>query len=676
LSGESALARGSPGHKDISEGGDMIHSLTQIATALGGRISGHQVEAPGPGHSANDHSMSVLVDRSAPDGFVVNSFCGDDPIVCRDYVRSKLGLPAFKPNGSNGNKHHQTAKPRVVATYRYADASGVLLYEVQRHEPKDFRQRRPDGRGGWIHALGGVSRVLYRLPELLKYPDATVFVCEGEKDVDRLASENHCATTISGGAKWTREIVAPLKGRDVVVLEDNDDDGRTKALAAAHALHGVAASIRIVSLPDLPDRGDVSDWLNADPARSETFVDVCIKAKLWTPTDPKPDQKAMFELFWHGKQYDRANRLWLVKDLIPETGTGLLSGQWGTAKTFVALDLAASIVSGVVDFAGREITLRGGVLFIAAEGASEISIRLQAVVQQKLVPHVEAVHASGNYFLHASYPDLDQLPFAWIEDCPSIKTEEGYAQLLAIVKKAADQMFYEFGVPLVLIVVDTLSASAEFDDQNDAAEAQRVMNRLADLSRKTGAFALAVDHFGKVADTGTRGSSAKEAAADVVLALLGERELSGALANTRMAVRKLRGGGTGAETPFDLKVVEIGDNDTTCIIDWRAQKAANSAKGGTTKGLRCFLSAVETALMEHGKSLQPYSDGDGHGDGFVVRAAAESAIKQEFKMAYPGSADAKKKEYSRVMKTALDRHLIVSREVGGVDFIWLSGPAQ
>jgi predicted P-loop ATPase len=258
----------------------MNLNLSQIAAALGGRINGRQVEAPGPGHSANDRSMSVLLDSNAPDGFIVNSFSGDDPIVCKDYVRGKLGLPPFKPNGSNG-KHHQTAtaKPRLVATYRYTDASGVLLYEVQRLEPKTFRQRRANGE--W--KLGDVQRVLYRLPEIMEYPDATVFVAEGEKDVDRLASQNHCATTISGGTKWTPAIIAPLKGRDVVVLQDNDDEGRTKALLAAHALHGVAATIRVVLLLPVKHGGDVSDWLDADPARAETFVDVCLQTRLWTP---------------------------------------------------------------------------------------------------------------------------------------------------------------------------------------------------------------------------------------------------------------------------------------------------------------------------------------------------------------------------------------------------------
>jgi hypothetical protein len=124
-----------------------------------------------------------------------------------------------------------------------------------------------------------------------------------------------------------------------------------------------------------------------------------------------------------------------------------------------------------------------------------------------------------------------------------------------------------FKKALVLIIIDTLSASADFTDANYAAEGQRVMNRLNELSRRTGAFTLAVDHFGKVVETGTRGTSAKEAAADVVLALLADRDIAGNVSHTRLAVRKLRGGATGAEIPFDLRVVDLGDGVTTCIIE-------------------------------------------------------------------------------------------------------------
>jgi Family of unknown function (DUF5906) len=272
----------------------MTLDLQSLARALGGEVSGDQVLAPGPGHLPKDRSLSVKIDSTAPDGFLVNSFSGDDPIASRDYVREKTGLPAFKPNGrrnghSNTSNVDELAKGRVVATYRYTDNSGKLLYEVLRYEPKTFRQRRPDGKGGWIWSVKGCQRVPYRLSDLLKYPDASVFVTEGEKDADRVALLGQCATTVACG-DWTEDCIRALAGRDVLILEDNDEAGRKKAHDAAQALHGVAKTIRIVRLPGLPNKGDVSNWLDADPCNAAKFVDVCFDAPLWTPMASPPLQ--------------------------------------------------------------------------------------------------------------------------------------------------------------------------------------------------------------------------------------------------------------------------------------------------------------------------------------------------------------------------------------------------
>ena len=71
----------------------MTAQLRVWAAALGGYVSGSSVSAPGPGHSAHDRSLSVTLDANAPDGFLVHSFAGDDPLACKDHVRAKLGLP-------------------------------------------------------------------------------------------------------------------------------------------------------------------------------------------------------------------------------------------------------------------------------------------------------------------------------------------------------------------------------------------------------------------------------------------------------------------------------------------------------------------------------------------------------------------------------------------------------
>jgi hypothetical protein len=104
------------------------------------------------------------------------------------------------------------------------------------------------------------------LPEVLAAVDRgdRVYVVEGEKDVERLASAGLATTTNSGGAgKWRAEYGQHFKGAKVAILPDNDDPGRHHAEQVARSLHGVAAEVKVVALPGLPPKGDVSDWLAA-----------------------------------------------------------------------------------------------------------------------------------------------------------------------------------------------------------------------------------------------------------------------------------------------------------------------------------------------------------------------------------------------------------------------------
>ena len=155
------------------------------------------------------------------------------------------------------------APTKIENTYDYLDENGELLMQVVRIEPKTFRQRRPEGTG-WSWSVKDVRVVPYRLPELLAAPDAVVYLVEGEKDADRLTSLGLVATCNAGGAgKWRAEHSEFLRGRHVVILPDNDDAGRKHANKAVKELRGIAADVRVIALPDLPEKGDVSDWLDA-----------------------------------------------------------------------------------------------------------------------------------------------------------------------------------------------------------------------------------------------------------------------------------------------------------------------------------------------------------------------------------------------------------------------------
>lgn len=155
---------------------------------------------------------------------------------------------------------------KEIARYSYQDESGAELYHVRRYEPKAFYPYLP---GAETPALGDVRRVPYRLPDLLAAdPDVMIFVVEGEKDADALADLGLVATTSQGGAGQARQwldadFTAAFAGRPVAILPDNDHDGRRFATTAAEGLRATARAVKIVALPDLPPKGDVSDWLAA-----------------------------------------------------------------------------------------------------------------------------------------------------------------------------------------------------------------------------------------------------------------------------------------------------------------------------------------------------------------------------------------------------------------------------
>jgi len=197
------------------------------------------------------------------------------------------------PSTSNG-RGPSHAKPEIIATYDYVDESGKLLYQACRYTPKGFKQRRPDGFGSWYWKLDGVRRVLFRLPELLaSKPNEPIYIVEGEKDVLALVALGCVATTNSGGAgKWRAEYNAALATRDVVVLPDNDPPGREHAERVAASLAAVARSVRILALPNLPSKGDASDWI-AQGGTAEALLALALNAPAWAPsTNAAPSSDA------------------------------------------------------------------------------------------------------------------------------------------------------------------------------------------------------------------------------------------------------------------------------------------------------------------------------------------------------------------------------------------------
>jgi len=231
-------------------------SIQKVLSVLKGvQKHGDHYQACCPAHQDDKASLSVGVGSEGK--ILIKCHAGCDT----ERILSTLGMSwsSLFQDSSNGSKKERR---QIAATYDYLDAKGTLLFQAVRFSPKSFSQRRPDGQGGWIWNLHGVDRILYRLPEVMKAE--TIFIPEGDKDCDALAALGLVATTNPQGAgKWNPELSIDIfKGKRAIVLPDNDTTGRKHGLDVATKLFWQgAASVKILDLPDLPDKGDVSDWL-------------------------------------------------------------------------------------------------------------------------------------------------------------------------------------------------------------------------------------------------------------------------------------------------------------------------------------------------------------------------------------------------------------------------------
>jgi hypothetical protein len=240
-------------------------------------------------------------------------------------------------------------------TYDYVNEGGALLFQVVRYSPKSFRQRRPDGAGGWIWNLGDVRRVIYRLPDVRRAVEAgeLVAVVEGERDADRLSEAGICATTNAGGAgKWRDEYSASLRGaRIIAIIPDNDAPGRDHAHAVARSLKGVVPIIRVIDLRGLPEHGDMSDWLTMGGTVSE-LLHLIRETPDWSPGAQKRRLPPPVSVLGLRKQVEQDRPQGLVSGIIPADANVLLAGYPKTCKTMFIEELVIALATGT-SFLGK-----------------------------------------------------------------------------------------------------------------------------------------------------------------------------------------------------------------------------------------------------------------------------------------------------------------------------------
>lgn len=384
-----------------------------------------------------------------------------------------------------------------------------------------------------------------------------------------------------------------------------------------------------------------------------------LAAKYFEPVTSAPGG-SKYRLHFHGDADDAVIKEWLLKNTLGKVGVSLLSGSWGTYKTFLALDLAAAVMTKG-DFAERPIMLQGGVLFIAAEGQDEVRPRLTGVVRAKVQPGVERL-SDGCLPLKPH-----DLPFVWSEECPTLTGGGGAIEALrGLVSEAVKGLRERTGFSLALIVIDTLMSASRLNDANDRAEAQGVMNTLRKIAQEFEVHIMVVDHFGKDEAKGTAGASSKEDSADAVLAALGSKATNGKLTRPRIAFRKIRGGSWGEDVAYSIRNVPIGfdaegETVSTLVIDWNVTACGGTQGVGKAEWpmkLGYFRTVLDGCLSKQGVTARPDPDRN------QVRVVKQEDVRAEFMETYAAEKkDARRQAFSRSLRDASSQGLVLTREI-------------
>lgn len=350
---------------------------------------------------------------------------------------------------------------------------------------------------------------------------------------------------------------------------------------------------------------------------------------------------------------------WLVKGMLPRSGVALLSGQYAAGKTFVGADLCLSVVFDR-EFLGRRVR-SGAVLWIAAEGGGEIDSR------------VEAARAGKFRDGHAG-----EIPFFVAEPPAGLSQHNIITWLEHAVAEASWEATDKLGADLRLVVIDTLAACFNITDENDNAEAARLMKELARVGNAGDVLVMPIAHHGKNAETGVRGASAYGAGADAILSVLGVTDpLSGKISKRSLALTKSRRGGTGPLGAFEVRshvlgLDEDGDPITAGYVAFAegAEEAAPQAMAKPkSKVPRDFTDALNEALSDHGKD---YAIPNGP----TVKAVNVTEVRNNFARRYitgnpENTTSAKLKAFTRALTAAKGEGMIGGVSLSqNVELIW------
>ncbi len=456
----------------------------------------------------------------------------------------------------------------LVAQFPYRDEQGNELYEVCRFEngeldretgkrKKTFRQRRnepnhPEAKGGYVWHLKDVRRVLYRLPEILAAIERgePIILVEGEKAVKAAVSIGLEATTNAMGAgKWEDGFTESLRDADVIICGDNDEAGRNHVQLQASSLRGIAKRVRVIALPLRSDKDDIHEWVQQGGTK-EQLLSIAEATPEWRPAAPVSRFNAVE---WSRMDEGTKEFEYRIKGLLAKYGVGMIGGESGSGKSFIAGDMGFAIARGI-PYAGRK-TEKGLVLYQAGEGGIGFKKRMRAYRREHNVTEdVPFVLLPGELDLHNS----DDHTNSFIAECK------------------AWQVFY--GMPIGAIFIDTFATATPGANENDGGEVSKILARASRIAAECDTIVVIVHHMNADGKK-LRGHTSIRANVDNVL-LVSKLDIKDANGRWQRKVElvKNKEGEDGFSWHFVLKQVEFGvdadgDKITSCVV-------SDIAKGG------------------------------------------------------------------------------------------------
>ena len=254
----------------------------------------------------------------------------------------------------------------------------------------------------YITGLHEQKAPLYNANILHNMDEGTIFITEGEKDADTLSKlDDIPATTIPNGAgfsQWIDLYNEGLQGKDLIILTDNDDIGRSYGIKVAQHTLNIAKSVKIIPATAIwnkcPEKGDISDIVQAlgkDEA-TQLLADAihktpfCTLELLQTIEENATSTINQHKIVYHTiklSEVESENQEFLWNPYIPIGEITVMFAAGGTGKSYATIGITADVTAGrTLPKYGEKptTTTPAKVLIISAEDtASTIKNRMQEI---------------------------------------------------------------------------------------------------------------------------------------------------------------------------------------------------------------------------------------------------------------------------------------------------------